>query len=100
MAKTLGSILTLAGGAALVASGVGAVAGFAVFGTTAGIGFGSVGLSTLLTASSVLLTAGSLIGGLSRPSLQAETTRTAIKTERPERVSGYGTMKHSGSFMA
>ena len=99
MAKTLGSILTLAGGVALVASGVGAVAGLAVFGTTAGIGFGSVGLSSLLTASSILVAAGSLVGSLASPSIKAETTNSAIKTERPPRISAYGRLKLFGAYI-
>lgn len=99
MAKTLGSILTIAGAAALVATGVGAAAGLAVFGTTAGISFGSVGLSTLLTASSLLTAAGTLIGGLAGSSSpRPEPTRTAIKTEIPPRVSAYGRLKLYGAY--
>ena len=100
MAKTLGSILTFAGAAALVATGVGAAAGLAVFGTTAGISFGSVGLSTLLTASSLLTAAGTLIGGLGGSNTpRPEPTRTAIKTEIPPRVSGYGRLKLYGAYI-
>lgn len=100
MAKTLGSILTFAGAAALVATGVGAVGGLAVFGSIGSISFGTVGLGSLLTASSILTGLGSLIGGLGGNGGQRpEPTRTAIKTEIPPRVSGYGRFKLYGAYI-
>ncbi len=102
MSKTLGSILTIAGAAALVASGVGAIGGLALFGTTAGISISaagvSVGVGALLTASTVLVAAGSLISGLGNKAPRAETTSTAIKTERPPRFSAYGRGKMWATF--
>jgi hypothetical protein len=98
MSKTLGTILTLAGTAALVATGVGAVAGLAVFGTTAGVGFGSVGLGTLLTASTALTAAGNLVSGLGTKSPRAEQAENAIKVAIPPAVAGYGTGRLGMAF--
>ncbi|WP_125960331.1 hypothetical protein [Sphingomonas sp. ABOLF] len=98
MSKTLGSILTLAGTAALVATGVGAVAGLAVFGTTAGVGFGSVGLGTLLTASTALTAAGNFVSGLGTKAPRAEQTETGIKVPIPPAVAGYGTGRLGMAF--
>lgn len=100
MAKTLGSILSLAGTAALVATGVGAIGGLAFFGSISSISFGTVGLGSLLTASSILKAAGAVIGGLGGNGGQRpEPTRTAIKTEIPPRVSGYGRLKLYGAYI-
>lgn len=101
MAKTLGSIIQIAGIAVLAY-------------TTAGIGAGLVAGASLtgavgataayLGVSSTLLLGGALVGlqtilggGGSAP--RAETTQTSIKTERPARVSAYGRMRRSGSYM-
>lgn len=98
MSKTLGSILTIASTAALIASGVGAAAGLALFGTTAGISVAGVGLNTLLLASSALAAVGSLSTSLGTKAPKAETTSTALKTERPPRFSGYGRYKTFGAY--
>lgn len=90
MSKTLGSILTFAGTAALVATGVGAAAGLALFGTTAGISVAGAGLGTLLTVSTALAAAGSLISSLDTPNIRPQQTEGAIKHPTPPRVSGYG----------
>lgn len=91
MAKTLGTILAVAGAAALVATGVGAVGGLIAFGTTAGVGIGSIGLGTLLTASSLLTAAGGLISSIGQKAPRAEQTEQAVKVPIPPRISGYGT---------
>lgn len=98
MAKTIGQLITLAGTAALVATGVGAAAGLAVFGTTAGVGFGSVGLGSLLTASAALTAAGNLISGLSGPkAAKPDSTVQNIKTPIPPRVYAYGRSRLHGA---
>lgn len=97
MARTIGSILTIAGTAALVATGVGAVAGLAAFGTLSGVSLGGVGLSSLLLASTALTGIG---GQLSAPKApKAETTAQALKTERPPRFSAYGRLKMFGAYI-
>lgn len=63
MSRTLGSIIAIAGSAALIATGVGAAAGLALFGTTAGITVAGASLGTLLLASSALTALGGLIKG-------------------------------------
>ncbi len=104
MSRTLGSVLTFAGAAALVATGVGAAGGLALFGTTAGISIGglsgSLAIGTLLTASTALTAVGSALtaaAGTKAP--PAEITKLAIKTERPPRVSAYGRLKLFGAYI-
>lgn len=96
MAKTLGSILSFAGAAALVASGVGAVAGGALFASAGGFSIAGISTSALLTASTALTAVGSLVGNLAGTGVKAEATNTAIRTERPPAVSAYGRLKLFG----
>ncbi|MEH3121162.1 MAG: hypothetical protein PGN16_04145 [Sphingomonas phyllosphaerae] len=100
MSRTLGSILTIAGSAALIATGVGAAGGLALFGTTAGISIGGVSTAALLTASTALTAAGTALSaaaGTKAP--PPEITKLAIKTERPPRVSAYGRLKLFGAYI-
>ena len=97
--KTLGSILTFAGAAALVASGVGAVAGSALFASAGGFSIAGISTSALLTASTALTAVGSIVSGLAGTGFKAEQTSTALKTERPPRVSAYGRLKLFGAYI-
>lgn len=100
MSRTLGSILTIAGSAALIATGIGAAGGLALFGTTAGISIGGVSTAALLTASSALTAVGTALtaaAGTKTP--PPEITKLAIKTERPPRVSAYGRLKLFGAYI-
>lgn len=98
MSKTIGSILSFAGAAALVASGVGAVAGGALFASAGGFSIAGISTSALLTASTALTAVGSLVGGLAGTGFKAEQTSTALRTERPPRVSAYGRLKLFGAY--
>lgn len=100
MSRTIGGILSAIGTVALVATGVGAIGGLALFGTLSGISVGGLGLSaglgSLLLASSALTQIG---GALNKPPApKPETTETPIKTERPPRVSGYGRRRLYGAY--
>jgi hypothetical protein len=100
MSRTLGSILTVAGSAALIASGVGAVAGSAILGSLAGAtSIAGVSTALLATVGTALTVAGSLTSAIAgAPSPKAETTTQAIRTERPPRVSAYGRSKMHGAW--
>lgn len=96
MSRALGQILSIASAAALIATGVGAAAGLAVFGTTVGIGFGSIGLGTLLTASAVLGAAAQLLGGGAQAQ-KPQTTESPIRAPRPPRVRAFGISRLYGA---
>lgn len=97
MAKSIGSILALAGSAALIATGVGAAAGLALFGTTAGLSLGGIGLGTLLTASAALAAAGNFFSGLGQRAPRPDTTETGIKTPLAPRVDAFGISRLYGA---
>jgi len=105
MSKTLGSILQIAGLAALasvaVLSGVGIAGGFTVAQSLSGAVYGlstALGVSTAIITSAALIGLQSLAGSLSS-SPKAETTTTAIKTERPPRFAAYGELKLFGAYI-
>lgn len=100
MSRTLGSILTFAGGAALIATGIGAAGGALLLGGLGGA-TSVLGVSTaaLLTASTALTAAGSLFNAIGAPSPKAETTTQALRTERPPRISAYGRLRLFGAYM-
>lgn len=98
MSRTLGSIITTLGSAALIATGVGAAAGLALFGTTAGITVAGASLGTLLLASSALTAVGTLVGGGPRaPKPQAGETQQ--KQEIPPRLRWCGIRRSFGALM-
>jgi hypothetical protein len=105
MSKTIGSILQIAGLAALasvaVLSGVGIAGGFTVAQSLSGAIYGlstALGVSTAIITSAALIGLQSLAGSLSS-SPKAETTTTAIKTERPPRFAAYGELKLFGAYI-
>lgn len=99
MSKTLGSILTTAGTLAIagaaIATGVGALA---LPGLAGGLSIFGVSTAALTLAGAGLSVVGSLLRQTQAPKPQQ--TDTAIKTQRPERVSAYGFAKVSGSYLA
>lgn len=98
MSRTLGTIITTLGSAALIATGVGAAAGLALFGTTAGISVAGASLGTLLLASSALTAVGTLVGGGPRaPKPQAAETQQ--KQSIPTRLRWCGVRRSFGSLM-
>lgn len=99
MAKTLGSILTIAGTAALVASGVGAIGASVLISIGGSSSIFGISTATLLSASAALTAAGGLIGSIGQQTPRPPATETALKTERPARISGYGRMKKDGALM-
>jgi hypothetical protein len=97
MSKSVGAILATVGTVALVATGVGAVAGLALFGTTAGLSVGGIGLGTLLTASAALSAAGSFFSSLGQRAPRPDTTETSIKTPLPPRIDAFGQSRLYGA---
>lgn len=98
MSRTLGSIITTLGSVALVATGVGAAAGLALFGTTAGISVAGASLGTLLLASSALTAVGTLVGGGPRaPKPQA--AETQLKQAIPPRMRWCGVRRSFGALV-
>lgn len=97
MGRTVGAIFTTLGAAALVATGVGAVGGLALFGTTAGISVAGASLGTLALASSALTAIGGLFQGAGGSG--AQTTSTSIKNARPSRTAGYGESRLYGAYI-
>lgn len=95
MGKTVGQILTVVSSVALVATGIGAAAGLALFGTTAGISIFGVGLNTLLLVSSGLSAVAGLVGGNSAK--PADGTVSTIKNPTPARQFGYGRRRMYGA---
>jgi len=98
MSRTLGSIITTLGSAALIATGVGAAAGLALFGTTAGLSVAGASLGTLLLASSALTAVGSLVGGGPRAP-KPQSAETQQKQAIPPRVRWCGVRRSFGSLM-
>ena len=99
MSRTLGSIITTLGSAALIATGVGAAAGLALFGTTAGITVAGASLGTLLLASSALTAVGTLIGGGPRAP-KPQQAESQIKQPIPLRNYWCGIRRSFGAIMA
>lgn len=100
MSRTLGSILTIAGSAALIATGIGAIGAPLLVGIGGSASIFGISTSALLTASSALTAVGSALSaaaGTKAP--PAEITKLAIKTERPPRVSAYGRLKLFGAYI-
>lgn len=97
MSRSVGAILATVGTVALVATGVGAVAGLALFGTTAGLSVGGIGLGTLLTASAALSAAGSFFSSLGQRAPKPETTETSIKSPLPPRIDAFGQSRLYGA---
>lgn len=90
MGKTVGSILQLGVGIAALAVGPGGIArGLAQIGVSGGLA-SALGAAIYTTAVSAGSSGANTLFGKSPP---AETTVTALKTERPPRVSGYGRSK-------
>lgn len=79
MGKAVATIASVVGAVALIATGVGAVGGLALFGSTAGISIAGVSLSTLATIGSVAGAVGALarstIGSGARPAAAANADR-------------------------
>lgn len=98
MSRTLGSIITTLGSAALIATGVGAAAGLALFGTTAGISVAGASLGTLLLASSALTAVGTLVGGGPRAP-KPTSAETQLKQAIPPRVRWCGVRRAFGALM-
>lgn len=114
MGKTLGSILAV--GAALAVNlipGVGTAISGAIYSAGAGVGLAS-GFATAAALAGVANTiAAGLVLGITAVGLQSfaglvgigpslpkpDTTETAIKKPRPERVSAYGTMRLYGAWI-
>lgn len=98
MARTLGKIALIAGTAALVAAGVGAVGGLLLFGTTAGVGIAGIGsIGAILTASSILTAVGNGLNALAGP--KAPPSQTTAGTKRDPisaRVYAYGRRRFYG----
>lgn len=95
MGKTVSSILQLGVGIAALAVGPGGIArGLAQIGVSGGLAsaFGAAIFTTAVSAGS---SAANTLFGKSPP---AETTVTAIKTERPPRTSAYGRSKTYASW--
>lgn len=98
MSRTIGSILAVAGSAALIATGVGAAAGLALFGTTAGISVAGASLGTLLLASSALTAVGTLLSGAPRAP-RPQSAETQVKQAIPPRVWWCGVRRSFGAIM-
>lgn len=98
MGKTVGIILTTLGSAALIATGVGAVGGIALFGSTAGITVAGATLGQLALASSALTGLGTMVGG-GAGAPKTNTSSTSIKISRPDRKAGYGESRLYGAYI-
>lgn len=115
MGKTLGAILTI--GAAIAVNfipGVGQAISGAIYSAGAGVGLASgsfataaalanaanaiaTGLTLGITAAGLQSLGGVLGLGAGLP--KTETSETAIKTSRPERISAYGTLRLYGAYI-
>ena len=100
MSKTLSSVLQIAGIAALgvLTAGVGASVALG-YSVATGISYtaAALGISSSLLVGGALAGLQTLVGGQSSP--KAETTSTALKTERPPRISAYGRLKLFGAYI-
>jgi hypothetical protein len=102
MSKTLNSVLRVAAiaGLAYITGGValGVAGGLSVGTAFAGVA-GTLGVSTSTLAIATVTTAARVFGGGSSPAPKAETTATALRTERPPRISAYGRVKLFGAYI-
>lgn len=96
--RTIGTIIATLGAAALIATGIGAAAGLALFGTTVGISVAGVSLGTLLLASSVLTAVGGLLKGTAK-SPKPAAAESQIRNPAAPRLKGYGTRRAYGSVV-
>jgi hypothetical protein len=97
MARSIGSILTIAGTAALIATGVGAIGAPLLVGIGGSASIFGIGTTALLTASAALTAAGNFLSGLGRRAPRPETTETGIKSPLPPRVDAFGISRLPGS---
>lgn len=109
MGKSLGAILTVGAAIAVnVIPGVGQAISAAIGSAALGVGLSVNAAYALYTAASVLpavittagLQAGAGLLGLGPAAQKPDTSETAIKTARPPRVSGYGTSRLYGAYIA
>jgi len=99
MSRTIGGILTALGAAALVATGVGAVAGATLLGGLAGTTtIAGASLGSLLLASSALTALGTLIGGGPRAP-KPQQAETQFQQNLPPRNHWCGVRRSFGAVM-